>query len=94
MNINIFKIYLKKAPSSHHLTMRETNDILAGLDCSLFFIVSRVQSGQWLGFWPVLWPQQVKGNLALFFIYHCDCWTKPTTPFSNIQYIHEKAWFL
>jgi len=29
--------------------MREMSDILAGLDCSLFFIVTRVQPGWWLG---------------------------------------------
>jgi len=49
MNINFFRIYLQKTLSSHYSMMREMTDILAGLDCSLFFIVSRVQSGWWLG---------------------------------------------
>jgi len=49
-------------------------------------------AGGW-GFWPVLRPQRVKRDWA-FFLNIVTHRTKPTTPFSNIQHIHENACFL
>jgi len=69
--------------------MMEMTDILAELDCSLFFPMSRVQPGWWLGVLGSPTGSAGKMQLDLVFKY-CDLCMTAMTLFWKVEYIPEK----